>query len=73
MAGGFSASSSLTSGPPGIHASDVKTASNKRNLIFATNTTPLDLRVINRAVDWRIDRGELVRGKLMALRKRSTT
>lgn len=73
MAGGFSASSSLTSGPPGIHASDVKTASNKSNLIFATYTTPLDLRVINKATDSRIDRGELERGKLMTLRNRSTT
>jgi hypothetical protein len=72
-AGGFSASSSLSDGPPGIHAPNVETACNNRKSIFATYTALVDLRIMNRAVDTRIDRGELVRGELMTVRKRSTT
>jgi hypothetical protein len=71
--GGFSASSSLYNGPPGINAPYVKTASNNRKSIFAAYVTRIDFRIINRAVNWRKDRGQLVRGELMALRKRSTT
>lgn len=71
--GGFSASSSLYDGPLGIHALGVKITSDNRKSILATYTTSVHLRMIDRAVHSRIDRGELVRGKLIALRKRTTT
>jgi hypothetical protein len=68
---GFSASSLLYNGPPGIYVPDIKTATNNRKSIFATYATHIDLRIINGAFNWPKDRGELVWGKLVALRKRS--
>jgi hypothetical protein len=65
-AGGFSASSSLYNGPLSIHGPGVKTTSNNRKPILTINTTYVYLQIINRAIYSRIDRGDLVKGKLIA-------
>jgi hypothetical protein len=73
IAGGFSASSSLSNGPPGINAPDVDVPSNTRKCILNTCTLSGDLRMINRVVCSRMNRGQPLRGWLMVPKKRSTT
>jgi hypothetical protein len=75
MAGGFSASSSLSNRPPGMNAPDVKVtlASNTRKCILNTCALIVDLRMINRVVHSQMNRGQSVKGQLMVPKKRSTT
>lgn len=57
MPGGFSASSSLHGETPSIYGPNVKVTFNLRDIIFVACTFPVDLRIFNRAVNPRLDRG----------------